>query len=46
MVEVGRLIDAALRDREEASLARIKAQVEELAGRFPLYPEPFGVHRA
>ncbi len=45
MVRIAQLIDAALSDREDAALARVRGEVEELAGKFPLYPEAFGAHR-
>lgn len=38
MVEVARLIDTALTGRDEATLARVKHDVEALVGKFPLYP--------
>ncbi|MES2303872.1 MAG: serine hydroxymethyltransferase [Gemmatimonadota bacterium] len=38
MVRVAELIDQALTGRDEATLARVKHDVEELAGKFPLYP--------
>lgn len=38
MVRVAELIDQALTGRDEATLARVKHEVEELAGKFPLYP--------
>lgn len=38
MVRVAELIDTALTKRDEATLARVKHDVEELAGKFPLYP--------
>jgi glycine hydroxymethyltransferase len=46
MVRIAQLIDDALSGRDEATLARVRAQVVELTGRFPLYPEPFGAHRS
>ena len=46
MVRIAQLIDEALTQRDEASLARIRGEVEELAGGFPLYPEDFGAHRS
>jgi len=46
MVRVAALIDEALRTADDAVLGRIRAEVEELAGHFPLYPEEFGVHRS
>lgn len=38
MVRVAELIDTALSGRDEATLAKVKHDVEELAGKFPLYP--------
>ena len=38
MVEVARLIDTALTGRDDATLARVKHDVEALVGKFPLYP--------
>jgi glycine hydroxymethyltransferase len=38
MVRIAALIDTALTDRDEASLARVKHDVEALASGFPLYP--------
>ncbi|MEO5798154.1 MAG: serine hydroxymethyltransferase [Gemmatimonadales bacterium] len=38
MVRVAELIDQALTGRDEATLARVKRDVESLAGKFPLYP--------
>ncbi len=46
MTRIAELIDEALTGRDEATLARVKGAVEELAGRFPLYAEDFGAHRA
>ena len=43
MARIAELIDTALMAGEDgAALARVKAQVEELAGRFPLYPDEIG----
>ena len=38
MVRVAELIDTAITGRDEATLARVKHDVEALAGKFPLYP--------
>jgi glycine hydroxymethyltransferase len=46
MVRVAQLIDEALGGADVAVLARVKGEVEELAGHFPLYPEPFGANRS
>ncbi len=46
MVRVAQLIDEALGGADVTVLARVKRQVEELAGHFPLYPEPFGANRS
>ena len=45
MVRIAQLIDEALTGREAADLARVRGAVHEVAGRFPLYPEPFGANR-
>ncbi len=45
MVRIAQLIDEALTGRDEATLARVRGAVEELAGRFPLYPDDFGAQR-
>ncbi len=43
MVRIAELIDTALTSGEDvAALARVKGAVEELAGRFPLYPDEIG----
>jgi glycine hydroxymethyltransferase len=45
MLAVAALIDRALRERDDAALARVRREVEELAAAYPLYPAPFGAHR-
>ncbi len=42
MVQVARVIDEALTTPDEATLARVRGEVEELAGKFPLYPSRGG----
>jgi glycine/serine hydroxymethyltransferase len=40
MREIGRLIDEAITARgDDAGLARVRAEVRELCGRYPLYEE-------
>jgi glycine hydroxymethyltransferase len=46
MRQVAGLINAALTHRDDASLARVRGEVETLAARFPLYPDDFGAHRS
>jgi glycine hydroxymethyltransferase len=38
MVRIAELIDTALTKRDDATLARVKRDVEEVASHFPLYP--------
>lgn len=42
MVQVARLIDEALASPDDATLARVRGEVHELAGKFPLYPSAGG----
>ncbi len=46
MERIAALIDRVLSRRDDATLAAVHAEVRELAGGFPLYPEAFGVHRS
>ncbi len=45
MVRIAQLIDEALTGRDEPTLLRVRGAVEEMAGKFPLYPDDFGAHR-
>jgi glycine hydroxymethyltransferase len=45
MARIAQLIDEALSERTAEVLARVRADVLELASGFPLYPEPFGANR-
>jgi glycine hydroxymethyltransferase len=45
MVRIAHLIDDALSHRDDVTLERVRHDVEELAGKFPLYPDAFGAHR-
>jgi glycine hydroxymethyltransferase len=40
MVRIAELIDRALAHQEETALARVKGEVEEMTGAFPLYQPP------
>ncbi len=44
MLVVAGLIDDVLTSKDEATIARVKGAVHELAGRHPLYPEDFGAN--
>jgi glycine hydroxymethyltransferase len=46
MLLIAELIDTALVERDDASLTRVRQQVESLAAGFPLYPTDFGAHRS
>jgi glycine hydroxymethyltransferase len=46
MMRIAELIDDVLTRRDDETIARVRHQVEELAGGFPLYPEEFGAHRS
>ena len=46
MLQIAELIDTALTQRDEASLTKVRGQVEELTSHFPLYPTEFGAHRS
>jgi glycine hydroxymethyltransferase len=37
MLRIGEMIDRALSQQDDATLARVKAEVEEMTGAFPLY---------
>jgi glycine hydroxymethyltransferase len=40
MLRVGELIDTVLQNKDDATIARVKADVRELADQFPLYAAP------
>src|SRR5437879_6443660 len=46
MLKVAEFIDTVLTKKDDATIARVKAEVRELAGRFPLYAPPPPVRAA
>ena len=46
MLRIADLIDTALTNRDDASLAKVRREVQDLTAGFPLYPTEFGAHRS